>query len=311
MLKAIHKYSPTDLKYEKKISVTYNKQQYFFKISDIHFEIDMSLLGCNSKLLWHEIYSQIVDIVSAKSEKSGIIVCKYFNEIHNELLDNFYSYIQHYNYTETNIKIKFFIISEHMSFIPEQIIQCSQIINIKRPDAELYEKSVLFSSPYQEPKELPSDTFLDKITYHKTTLINKRNYDKTKDLMQCINKEGIVNVKEIRSFDLIDGTEEIPKDVFNVVCDKLIENISDIKTLSFTVFRENLYDTLTYNIDIADCIFYILSHFIKTHRLNYAETKDVIRKSHTFLKYYNNNYRPIYHLESMMFYIINKIHKKE
>ena len=30
MLKSIKRYSPTDLKYEKKISITYNKQQYFF-----------------------------------------------------------------------------------------------------------------------------------------------------------------------------------------------------------------------------------------------------------------------------------------
>ena len=47
MLYLIKKYSPTELKYEKKISVNYNKQSYFFKISDIHYEIDMSLLGCN------------------------------------------------------------------------------------------------------------------------------------------------------------------------------------------------------------------------------------------------------------------------
>ena len=94
MLKSIKDYSPSELKYKKKISLTYNKQQYFFKISDIHYEIDMSLLGCNSKLLWHEIYQQIIDIISAKTDKSGIIVCKYFHEIHSELLENFYSYIQ-------------------------------------------------------------------------------------------------------------------------------------------------------------------------------------------------------------------------
>jgi len=61
MLSSIKKYSNTDLKYERKISVTFNKQQYFFKVSDIHYEVDMSLLGCNSKLLWHEIYQQIID----------------------------------------------------------------------------------------------------------------------------------------------------------------------------------------------------------------------------------------------------------
>ena len=94
MLHLIKKYSPTELKYEKKISVNFNKQSYFFKISDIHYEVDMSLLGCNSKLLWHEIYQQIIDIISAKADKSGIIVCKYFHEIHSELLENFYSYMQ-------------------------------------------------------------------------------------------------------------------------------------------------------------------------------------------------------------------------
>lgn len=93
MLHAIQRYSPTELKYERKICVSYNKQAYYFKVSDIHYEVDIALMGCNSKLLWHEIYQQIVDVISAKADKSGIIVCKYFHEIHSELLDNFYSYI--------------------------------------------------------------------------------------------------------------------------------------------------------------------------------------------------------------------------
>jgi hypothetical protein len=39
------------------------------------------------------------------------------------------------------------------------------------------------------------------------------------------------------------------------------------------------------------------------------DISDILKKTYTFLKYYNNNYRPIYHLESIMFYIINKVHK--
>ena len=76
VLRSIKKYSPSELKYEKKLSIVFNKQVYYFKISDIHYEIDMSILGCNSKLLWHDIYQQIIDIISAKPEKNGIIVCK-------------------------------------------------------------------------------------------------------------------------------------------------------------------------------------------------------------------------------------------
>ena len=132
------KYSPTELKYEKKISVNFNKQSYFFKISDIHYEIDMSLLGCNSKLLWHEIYTQIIDIISAKTDKSGIIVCKYFHEIHSELLENFYSYMQQNN--AISIDIKFIIITEELSFISDNILNCCEIINIGRPSKSNYNK---------------------------------------------------------------------------------------------------------------------------------------------------------------------------
>ena len=64
MLNSIQQYSPSELKYEKKLTCTYNKYDYIFKISDIHFEIDMSLLGCHSKLLWNDIFITINDVLS-------------------------------------------------------------------------------------------------------------------------------------------------------------------------------------------------------------------------------------------------------
>ena len=60
ILRIIEKYSPSNLKYEKKINIISNKNPFCFKISDIHFEIDMALLGCNAKLLWHDIYNHII-----------------------------------------------------------------------------------------------------------------------------------------------------------------------------------------------------------------------------------------------------------
>ena len=138
MLKSIKKYSPSELKYEKKITVNFNKLNFFFKLSDIHYEIDMSLLGCNSKLLWHEIYQQIIDIVSAKTEKSGIIVCKNFHEIHIELLDNFYSYMQ--KNTLNSLDLKYVIITEEISFIPDNILNCCEVIHISRPSKNMYNK---------------------------------------------------------------------------------------------------------------------------------------------------------------------------
>ena len=131
MLNIIKKYSPSGLKYDKKINVKTEKQSYVCKISDIHYEVDMSLLGCNSKILWHEIFFQIVDIISVKSDKKGIIVCKNFHHIHTELLEVFYSYIQQYNYPNSSIKIKFIIITEHVSFIPNNIVNSFKILSIK------------------------------------------------------------------------------------------------------------------------------------------------------------------------------------
>jgi Cdc6-like AAA superfamily ATPase len=75
-LRIIRKYSASLLKYDKKIKIQTDKQEYIYRISDIHYEVDMSLLGCNSKITWHEIFTQIVDIVSVKNYKCGIILCK-------------------------------------------------------------------------------------------------------------------------------------------------------------------------------------------------------------------------------------------
>ena len=68
-LKIINQFSDFNLKYEKKILIIFNKTNYYYKISDIHYEIDMELLGCNSKTLWHEIFNHIVEIIISKNNK--------------------------------------------------------------------------------------------------------------------------------------------------------------------------------------------------------------------------------------------------
>ena len=259
MLKAIQKYSPTELKYEKKISVTYNKQQYFFKISDIHYEIDMSLLGCNSKLLWHEIYQQVIDIISAKTEKSGIIVCKYFHEIHSELLENFYSYMQKNN--AITIDLKFVIITEELSFIPDNILNCCEIIHINRPTKTSYVKCL--------KNKLPTNLKLENITNIK--------------VLHLYNEDLMLQYK--------------------IICNKIINNIININEMQFLKFRDTLYDIFIYNLDITDCIWYILSTLVEREQLS-----NVMIKTYCFFQYYNNNYRPIYHFENYLFYLSKQIH---
>jgi hypothetical protein len=264
MLKSIKRYSATELKYERKISVTYNKMQYFFKVSDIHYEIDMSLLGCNSKLLWHEIYQQIIDIISAKTDKSGIIVCKYFHEIHSELLENFYSYMQ--QNTSTCVDIKFILITEELGFIPNNILNCCEVINVPRPPKSLY------------------------IKCSKNKLTPK------------LKTENITNIKNLHLYN-----EDLMLQ-YRIISNKIIHNLVNVNDLHFLKFRDILYDIFIYNLDISDCIWYILSKLVEEKKIKGEHFSKILIKTYCFFQYYNNNYRPIYHVENYFLNLAKLIH---
>jgi hypothetical protein len=264
MLKSIRRYSPSDLKYEKKISVTFNKQQYFFKISDIHYEVDMSLLGCNSKLFWHDIYQQIIDIISSKTDKSGIIVCKYFHDIHSELLETFYSYMQ--QTTDKSIDVKFILVTEELSFIPDNILNCCEIINISRPTKTAYVKCV--------KTKLPTNFVVENIT----------------------------NIKGLHLY-----TEDLMLQ-YKIICNKIIHKLENINELQFLKFRDLIYDIFIYNLDITDCVWYILSSLVNGNKFTPDKLSCVLLKTYGFFKYYNNNYRPIYHVENYFLSLAKLIH---
>lgn len=282
VLHLLKKYSPTEIKYEKHITIQTEKQSYNYSMSDIHYEIDMSFLGCNSKMLWHELFFQIVDIVAVKPEKIGIIVCKNFHMIHSELLEIFYSYMQQYNNSYMNILIKFIIITEHISFIPTNIINSCEVLSIERPSKDAYLKMI-------EANKM-------------------KNSEKVMQIMTQLDAETILNLKEIRSFSMAKSAETLPTDIFNTICNQIIEDMTNIN-MDFIKFRDSLYDILIYNLDVAECLWYILTHFIKDEKLKKEDISNVLQKTYSFLKYYNNNYRPIYHLESIFFYLIIKIHQ--
>jgi hypothetical protein len=284
VLNIIKKYSQSELKYDKKITIQTEKQDYIYRISDIHFEVDMSLLGCNSKILWNEIFLQIVDIISIKQEKTGIILCKNFHLINTELLEIFYSYMQQYN-NNSNIKIKFLILTEQLSFIPNKIIDMCYILRIKRPIKENYLKLIINN---KTNKELKDENFIK--------------------IFNNIEIDSIINIKELQYFFTISSINNIPNDFFNTICNNIINNMMNLEKIEFTKFRDCLYDILTYNLDMSECLWYILKYLIHNNYLKKEDISEILIKSFTFFKYYNNNYRPIYHLESIIFYIINKIH---
>lgn len=295
MLYMLKNYSPTLLKYEKKITATIDKQTYIYKMSDIHYEIDMSLLGCNSKLLWHEIFQQIVDIVSIKPDKHGIIVCKNFHAIHNELLEIFYSYLQQYsgtsNHTLDPIKIKFIFITEHISFIPDNIVNNCYILSVKRPVKEELAMSIgIKKTERMSPCQLLS-------------------------VLKSINSENIVNAKEIYSFSMVNSTSELPVDNFNIICDNIIQEMMLYKShcsndndviidIDIGKFRDHIYDILIYNQDACDCVWYVFTYFVDEGIFDEKKIDTFMEKMYLFLKQYGNNYRAIFHIESVLFAMI-------
>jgi hypothetical protein len=227
----------------------------------------MSLLGCNSKLLWHEIYQQIIDIVSAKTEKSGIIVCKNFHEIHIELLDNFYSYMQ--KNTLNSLDLKYVIITEEISFIPDNILNCCEVIHISRPSKNMYNKC-----------------------------LKKYNTQ-----LSELKLENITNIKNLYS----KNSNEFMLN-YKIICNKIINEMLNIHDLKFLKFRDLLYDIFIYNLDITDCLWYIIFSLVENNKIKSENMSEILIKTYQFFQYYNNNYRPIYHLENYLFYLVKIIH---
>jgi hypothetical protein len=276
VLNMLKTHSPSNLKYQTKITINTEKTDYSYSISDIHYEIDMNMLGCNSKTLWHEVFLQIVDIVYTKPEKHGYIVCKNFHNIHTELLDTFYSYMQEYTTKHSHIGLNFILITEELGFIPNNIVNSCRVLNIAKPT-----KTQLMN------------------------IIGKEHYEHL--LTLDVKKQN--NIKS--TIDIVNFKKTLPKDNMISICDNIIISLNDHNKIKYIDLREQIYELLTYNIDIITSIQYIIFTLLSNNEVDQSKINDIL--DHTFIsvKYYNNNYRPIYHIESILLYITAKIHNYE
>ena len=75
-------------------------------------------------------------------------------------------------------------------------------------------------------------------------------------------------------------------------------NIIDMRS----VYREKL------DLSIDECVWFILFELSKRKQIKKDDMYDILIHTYKFFKLFNNNYRPIYHLESYMLYLTRKIH---
>ena len=165
---------------------------------------------------------------------------------------------------DDNIKLYFIIITNAISFIPNNIINKCNIINYPRPTKTEY----------------------NKITKKK------------------LEKEDIVTIDNIKN--ILSGNVVIEKD--KIICDKIIDLIKNYKEVDFSIIRELSYELFIFNYVIVDCLYYILKVLIRDDYIKVENIYDIFLELNQIMKKYNNNYRPIFHLEKFVYYIIIKIH---
>jgi replication-associated recombination protein RarA len=249
MLSIVNRYSSSGLKCEKKIQIN-TSTPFFIKISDIHYEVDMELLGCNSKQLWDDIYNHVTEIIQNKyTDKHGILVCKNFHKINHELLDIFYSYMQS--------TLKYIFLSESLSFIPTNILSKCKLLPISRPSKELY--------------KLCTGEYSTDVQNLKTAILHQPEINQSKPLFTKISNYMV--------------------------------------TMEFTMseLREDLYSILIFDLGVEKFVSFLL-HTLKTSQ---SQRLSMIKESILFLQYFNNNYRPIYHLEKLVYSFICIIHENK
>lgn len=241
-LYAIHSCSRSQLKYEKRMTLQTEKGDYTFRFSDIHYEIDMSLLGCNNKVIWDTFFQQVVEIISVQPDKRGIIVCTNFHHIHPELLETFSSYYKQFYrkndllFNRNDICLRYILLTEHLSFIPPLLLNSSTVLSVPLP-------------------------------------------------LQVVQTNGL----------------------FEKVCQPILDAVRNARrgeTMDLFRFRDLLYDINIYQLDVLECLWFVMYSLVQREELSSSAVSQHYLNVVPFLKYYNNNYRTIYHFEHIFLQLI-------
>ena len=287
-LKLIQYFSPSSLKYEKKLYISVSKTEFYIKISDIHYEIDIENFIYNSKCLWNDIYNIIYNSIASSDLKKGYIVLRNFDKINCDLLDLLYNYMQKELFS--SILIRFIIITDCLSFIPDKIINISKILYFSK----LTKKNIYAIS------NKTNKQFFKHISLEEKNAATNAS-DTLETIIHKVNNPNIYNVLDIsNNINYI----EHHKSICETYISMLITNNYNIKNI-----RTLLYDILIYNLNIQECFYYIIQNLILRKIIKTDAIADLIVNSLIFLKNYNNNYRPIFHLESFTLYLIGLINE--
>jgi hypothetical protein len=292
VLKLLQYFSPSNLKYEKKLHINLVKTDFYIKISDIHYEIDVENFIYNSKSSWNDIYNIIYNSIASSTNKKGYIVFRNFDKINYDLLDLLYNYMQKELFS--SLTIKYIIITESISFIPYKIINMCRVLYFSKLN-----KKTVYGLCNKNNKQFFKHLNAD----NNSTDNNSTDDDSIKEICYKVNNSNIFTYLDIsNNLKFIEHHKSI--------CDTYIEiitsanyNIKNIRTL--------LYDILIYHLNYHECFYYIIKTLIQKKLIDNNKISDLIYNSLIFFKNYNNNYRPIFHLESFTLYLIELLNENK
>ena len=266
--------------HERVIPVETSKITYNMRISDIHYEIDIMVLGCNHRQLWDDIFVKIYDIVRSKpsEHRRGTIVVRGFQHVHTDLHDVFYGYMQRMRH-DTTVGVSFSIQTTGVSFIHRNILDACEHVNV----VMRYGDMVGSGHP--------------PINVQSSPLRKSMSLSKMKGL---IDRSG-------------DGTlGNLISNIHEKSCDELIEFILEdhdqhTKGIMFSV-RDKLYNIMFLYLDIHKCMWYIVCRLSEEIAAN---DDTMFKMTDAYIQCFsgfNTNYRPIYHLERFVVCLLRIVH---
>lgn len=84
------------------------------------------------------------------------------------------------------------------------------------------------------------------------------------------------------------------------ICNNIIDKITATGKINHLEFRDAVYEIFTCCLNIFDCLSYIIFSMIENGTITRITMPLVFQNALTFIKYYEHNYRPIFHLERFL-----------
>lgn len=278
----IRPHSECSLRMCKTLNVTFNKKSYYIQMSDVHFEVDFNMMGSSAKLFWVHLYQIICDIVVLRKNRRAYILCKNFVSITNDLLDIFQTYVSPNNCMNNNCDLSFIILTDCVSFIPNNIIS---MFTLMRVPIHVRENGIEMCG-VSEAEE------------------NMKN-------VVVMGVDNLVTAKKAGKFE--------PYRYKRVILSNVEDMIYNYCPQNSLGMRNALYDVYIYNWNIYELIWQILSRLVTKYDeelrgssfSTHEQFKSLIVAQCFYLtdslELYNVNYRPILHIEKMMIQFVTLI----